>query len=448
MVAISLLALIGSVVAWAFAGSAVSDSRAALKAKSAAAGSGATTGAVAVTVHLSDFSISPSSLEISSGGTITVMNMSAATEHNFTIEGTTLATPNIPAGKSAELPIGGLAPGTYVISCSVGGHKAAGMVGSLTVTAGGGGTGSVATTTLAQMTADQMDAAMKAVTDKFLGAATGGKPLTAGVGGQELAATVLSDGTKQFELTAAITKWEVDPGHIVDAWTYNGTVPGPTIRVNVGDKVRVILHNNLPESTVIHFHGLIVPNAMDGVPDVTQPAVKPGASFTYEFTAKGPAVGMYHSHHDATKQVTNGLAGAFLVGDEPLPTGVKLNGPPQLMMLSDSGNIGLGLNGKSFPATAPFAAKLGDYLEVHYMNEGQIAHPMHLHGIAQLVIAKDGFALASPYYADTILVGPGERYTVLIHATEPGAWAWHCHILSHAEKETGMFGMVTALVVA
>ena len=81
------------------------------------------------------------------------------------------------------------------------------------------------------------------------------------------------------------------------------------------------------------------------------------------------------------------------------------------------------------------------------MNEGVMAHPMHLHGLAQTIIAKDGYAVPAPYQADTVLVAPGERYTVLVHATLPGIWAWHCHILNHAENDTGMFGMVTALIV-
>ena len=118
------------------------------------------------------------------------------------------------------------------------------------------------------------------------------------------------------------------------------------------------------------------------------------------------------------------------------------------MMLNDTGTIGFSLNGKSFPATAPYTATLGEWIEVHYMNEGVSAHPMHLHGLPQLVIAKDGYALAQPYTADTVMVGPGERFTVLVQATAPGTWAWHCHILPHAEREDGMFGMVTALVVA
>ena len=95
----------------------------------------------------------------------------------------------------------------------------------------------------------------------------------------------------------------------------------------------------------------------------------------------------------------------------------------------------------------PPEAKRGDYFIVHYFNEGLQVHPMHLHGMPGTVIAKDGIPLASPYGADTVLVGPGERYTVLVQATEPGTWAWHCHVLTHAEREDGMFGMVTALIV-
>jgi FtsP/CotA-like multicopper oxidase with cupredoxin domain len=117
------------------------------------------------------------------------------------------------------------------------------------------------------------------------------------------------------------------------------------------------------------------------------------------------------------------------------------------MMLNDAGTIGLTLNGKSFPATAPVVTKLGDYVMVHYLNEGMMAHPMHLHGMVQKIIAKDGIPLAQPYEADTVVVSPGERYTALIHADTPGVWAWHCHILTHAESAQGMFGMVTAMIV-
>src|SRR5205085_11547309 len=122
------------------------------------------------------------------------------------------------------------------------------------------------------MTQEQMDKAMKDSISAF-------PAKTEGLGAQVLTPTVLPDGTKQFELTAAVTKWEVSPGKTVDAMTYNGTVPGPTIKVDPNDHVRILLHNHLPESTSIHFHGLLTPNAMDGTTDVKQDPVKPGTDF-------------------------------------------------------------------------------------------------------------------------------------------------------------------------
>ena len=230
-------------------------------------------------------------------------------------------------------------------------------------------------------------------------------------------------------------------------------VPGPELKVDVGDKVRIVLKNDLPESTSLHMHGVRVPNSMDGVDPYTQDPILPGGSFTYEFTALEPAVGMYHSHHDAQTQVPNGLAGAFLIGDMPIPDSLKDKGITKVdksvnMVLNDSGTIGLSLNGKSFPATEPYAMKVGETMLVNYYNEGLMTHPMHMHQPTGWIIAKDGVPLAAPQPSDTIAVAPGERYTVLYHFTDPGVWAWHCHILNHAEGPTGMFGMVTAVIVS
>src|SRR5439155_14204867 len=106
---------------------------------------------------------------------------------------------------------------------------------------------------------------------------------TAGKGNQLLKPR-LDDGVKVFELTAKKIQWETQPGQLVEAWAFNGQLPGPQIRVTEGDRVRFILKNELPESTAVHFHGLELPNAQDGVPFITQPPIKSGASFTYEFT--------------------------------------------------------------------------------------------------------------------------------------------------------------------
>jgi len=271
---------------------------------------------------------------------------------------------------------------------------------------------------------------------------------TEGKGGQLLEPRI-ENGVKVFELTARPMMWETEPEKEVSAWAYNDQVPGPQIRVTEGERVRIVLKNELPESTSLHFHGVRVPNSMDGVDPYTQDPIKPGESFTYEFTALEPAVGMYHSHHDAQVQVPNGMAGAFLIGDMPLPASLADATVVQTvnMVLNDAGTIGLSLNGKSFPATEPYKLKVGQSMIVNYFNEGLLTHPMHLHQPKGYLIAKDGVPLATPEPGDTFVVAPGERLTVLYTATDPGVWAWHCHILNHAEGPQGMFGMVTALIV-
>jgi FtsP/CotA-like multicopper oxidase with cupredoxin domain len=299
---------------------------------------------------------------------------------------------------------------------------------------------------------DTADAAQKEPVDEYLSLFEENGQET---GPPVLEPTVLPDGTKEFEITAEVAEWEVEPGTTVAAWTYNGTVPGPTISVEPNDRVRIVLRNELPQSTAIHFHGLETPNAMDGVPWVTQDPVKPGDSHVYEFVANGPAVGMYHSHHHAEHQVPDGLVGALLVGDMALPAGHPGVDQEIPLVLNDAGVIGLSLNGRSFPGTRPIVAGVGETVEIHYFNEGLQIHPMHLHGLPQLVVAKDGFPLPQPYRVDTLNVAPGERYTVLVTPEEhhrgadgaPGVWAFHCHILNHAEREDGMFGMVTTFIV-
>jgi FtsP/CotA-like multicopper oxidase with cupredoxin domain len=390
----------------------------------------------AVGVTLTEFAITPNTVSVPEGGSLLVTN-AGTVEHNLAVEGTDVRVDNLAPGTSKRLDLSGLDAGMYTIFCEIPGHRGSGMVGMLHLGSGGGGSHDAATVNAADN--DATDQLMSERTKSFPAA-------TEGVGAQLLAPTVLADGTKRFELTAAVTEWEVEPGKIVEAWTYNGTVPGPMIHVNVGDHVQIVLENELPQSTVIHFHGLLVPNAMDGVPDITQPAIKPGASFTYDFVTREPMVGIYHSHHHGEHQVPDGLFAPFLVGEMSVPAGVSVSQEIP-MVLNDAGVIGFSLNGKSFPATAPIVAAQGDWVMIHYFNEGFQIHPMHLHGMPQLVIAKDGYPLPNPYEADTIAIAPGERYTVLVHATELGTWAFHCHILNHAENETGMFGMVTAFVV-
>jgi manganese oxidase len=267
---------------------------------------------------------------------------------------------------------------------------------------------------------------------------------TAGKGNQ-LFAPRMDGNVKVFDITAKKIRWEVETGRMIEAWAYNDQIPGPQIRVREGDRVRINLKNELPESTSIHFHGLEVPNDQDGVPFITQPPVKPGETYKYEFTVPNSGSHMYHSHHNAAKQVGLGLLGAFVV--EPRSKGQYDSLPVDYVMILNDGAHGYTLNGKSFPATEPIVAKLGQRIRIRYMNEGMMIHPMHLHGIHQTVIAKDGWDLPQPFKCDTLNIAPGERWDVIVNCNNPGTWAFHCHILPHAESPHGMFGMVTALVV-
>jgi FtsP/CotA-like multicopper oxidase with cupredoxin domain len=250
---------------------------------------------------------------------------------------------------------------------------------------------------------------------------------------------------KVFDIVCQEVDWETEPGVTFPAMTYNGIVPGPEIRVTEGDKLRFNVTNEMTQSTAIHWHGLLLPNSMDGVPYLTQEPIDPGETFVYEFTARNPGTHMYHSHNNSAEQVTRGLLGSFIIEPKDKSREPEVQGD-YTIILNDS-SLGFTLNGKSFPATQPIVAKLGDKIRIRYMNEGLMIHPMHLHGMPQTVFAKDGWYLPVPYMCDTVNIAPGERYDVVVDCTELGVWAYHCHILTHAEGRMGMFGMVTALVV-
>ena len=398
-------------------------------------------------LSLSEFVID-GDLEFDPGPVLLEVANAGSQVHNLTMEGGP-ATPDISGGDSATLDLGDLSAGTYVVFCSIAGHREAGMEASLVVNEG---------VTTDHTVADEGTEADWAELDRLMTESILAFPAeTEGKGNQLLEPQILADGTKEFHLTAAITEWEVAPGKMVDAWSYNGMVPAPMIRAEVGDRIRVVLDNQLPMGTDIHWHGVKVPNSMDGVAPLTQPLVESGDTFVYEFTATEPAIAMYHAHHHGQMQVPNGLFGTVIIGDTPVPRGQTVSGveiPEDLeitqeipMVLNDAGVIGLSLNGKSFPATEPYVGKVGDWVVAHYFNEGLQIHPMHQHQFPQLVFAKDGIPLDQPYWADTVAVAPGERYSVLFLLEDPGVWVWHCHILNHVESDTGMFGMVTAWIV-
>lgn len=401
---------------------------------------------ITAAISLKEFAIT-GDLEVPEGELSIELTNEGAALHNLVIEDGP-ASSDLNSGETTTLDVGRLEAGVYTVFCNIAGHRDAGMEAQLTV-------GTPAPGTVASghdgMSPEEMDQMMA---DSMLAFPAE----TQGSGNEPLEPVeVKSDGTKVFELTASIIEWEVSPGKFVEAWAYNGQVPGPWIRLDVGDSVEINLTNETPLSTDIHWHGISTPNDMDGVSPLTQEPIRPGETFTYKFDAERPAIGMYHAHFHSQISVPNGMFAPFTIGETPLPYGRSVSGieiPEDLepvieipMVLNDAGTIGLSLNGKSFPATEPYVVSEGDWVVYHYYNEGLQAHPMHQHQFPQLVFAKDGIPLDNPYWADTINVAPGERYSVLVHADRAGTWVWHCHILTHVENDEGMFGMVTALIV-
>lgn len=275
-------------------------------------------------------------------------------------------------------------------------------------------------------------------------------PATEKVGGQPLVYKD-EDGVKVFELTTRVVKWSILDGVTVTAYTYNGTVPGPMIRVTEGDRVRIIVKNELPDPTTIHWHGVEVPNAMDGVPGVTQNPIQPGGTFTYEFVAKPAGTYWYHSHFEGDVQVSAGLYAPFII--DPKEPDANPPAVDKTLMISESllrggqtyAPMPMGgmepnyftINGKAFPATETINVKKGQLVRLRLINAGQFIHPMHLHGMPFKIVATDGHPVseAAQLTKDTIAVAPGERYDIEFIATEPGQWMLHCHILHHTTND-------------
>jgi FtsP/CotA-like multicopper oxidase with cupredoxin domain len=411
--------------------------------------------AAAIPVSLNEFTIDPTTDSIPADSTLVVANDGAA-PHNVQVREAGIGTRDLDPGESAELDLVGLAPGSYEWFCSIAGHEGAGMTGTFDITATpvlgvdaaealDGATSDQGDDTgyMTKEEADAKEAAMMASLAAF-------PATTEGLGAQVMEPTVLDDGTKLFELTVDEIDWEIEPGKVVKAMAYNEQIPGPTIKIDLGDRYIVRVTNELDnESTTLHPHGVNGHELRyDGVAPITQDPIRNGETFDYVFEATEPSLGMYHSHAHSLHQVPDGLAGAIIAGDYAEATGQEGVTQEIVMITNDAGAIGFSLNGKSFPATAPYVAQQGDRVMVHYMNEGLMAHPMHLHGQTGWVVAKDGFPLPQPYRSDTINVAPGERYTVVYDVDEPGTWVWHCHILSHVKRPDGsMFGMLTALIV-
>lgn len=287
--------------------------------------------------------------------------------------------------------------------------------------------------------------------------------------GDQLLNPRIENGVKVFELEASVIQWNILPYKQVMAYAFNRQVPGPRIRITEGDHVRIIVKNNLPEPTTVHWHGLIVPNAMDGPADVTQAPIQPGERYKYEFVAQQYGTFMYHTHQEPDRQQALGMYGALII--DPLNASVQptydLEYTIQLQewleregytfpaMLMEGGLPNFfTINGKAYPSTDTIEMKLGQKILLRFIGtNNNFVHPMHVHGGPFRIVATDGNPVpeGAQIEKDTVDVGPGERYDVIWTAREPGKWLLHCHIPHHTTnnnvEEQGGGGLTMILQV-
>lgn len=259
----------------------------------------------------------------------------------------------------------------------------------------------------------------------------------------------MEGGVKVFHITAEVVKRELlpassmGPAKVVDLWGYNGSVPGPTIEVNEGDRVRIILHNKLPEDTTIHWHGIELPINMDGMPYISQPPVKPGDVFTYEFTLHQNGTFFYHSH--GAMQEMMGMIGLFIIHPkrphEPVvhkDFGLILQEFAVLPNNSVANSMSmefnwLTINGRAAPATTPMIVKLGERVRIRLINLGMDHHPIHIHGNQFYVTGTEGGRIPQSVWfpGNTVLVGVAQARDIEFDAIYPGDWMLHCHLPHH-----------------
>jgi len=259
-------------------------------------------------------------------------------------------------------------------------------------------------------------------------------------------------GVKVFHLVAEPVKHQFAPGLDVEAWGYNGSTPGPLIEAVVGDRVRIYVTNKLPEPTTVHWHGVFVPNGMDGVGGLTQDYIPAGKTFKYEFTLKQAGTFMYHPHFDEMTQIALGMVGMIVVHPREAPRrrvrdySLMLHewkvpigaARPDPLAMNDF-NV-LTFNSKAFPATTPLAVEVGDLVRIRLGNLGPMDHhPIHLHGYAFDVVETDGGRVppGARFPETTVLVPVGSVRVIEFVADTAGDWAMHCHMTHHVMNQMG-----------
>jgi FtsP/CotA-like multicopper oxidase with cupredoxin domain len=267
------------------------------------------------------------------------------------------------------------------------------------------------------------------------------------------------NGVKVGHLVAMPVQHTFAPGLEVEAWGYNGSTPGPTIEAVEGDRVRLYVTNRLPEPTTVHWHGVILPNGMDGVAGLTQRAIPPGETFAYEFTFNAPGTFMYHPHYDEMTQMALGMMGMIVVHPR------RARGPRvdrDFVLMASEWRVPLGarrpdpnamsdfnlltFNSKAYPATAPLVIGKGERVRIRFGNLSAMDHhPIHLHGLTfERTQTDGGFIPESARYPETtVLVPVGTTRVIEFVAGEAGDWPMHCHMTHHVMNQMGHGGPMT-----
>ncbi|HZB34791.1 MAG TPA: multicopper oxidase domain-containing protein, partial [Gaiellaceae bacterium] len=278
-------------------------------------------------------------------------------------------------------------------------------------------------------------------------------------------------GVRVFRLETSVIRWNILSDERVHAYAFNRQVPGPRIELIEGDRVRLIVSNGLPEPTTVHWHGLVVPNAMDGPAEITQEPIQPGDSYTYEYTVRQAGTFMYHTHDHPDRQQALGLYGALIVKPQDAARDERLRYQhdvvvqlqewleregftyPAMLMEGGLPNF-FTINGKAYPDTEPIRMRVGERVRIRFIGtNNNFIHPMHIHGGPFEIVESDGNPVpaGARLLKDTVNVGPGERYDVIWTARLPGKWLLHCHIPHHTTNENveekGGGGLTTVIDV-
>jgi FtsP/CotA-like multicopper oxidase with cupredoxin domain len=256
------------------------------------------------------------------------------------------------------------------------------------------------------------------------------------------------DGVKQFHLIAEPVKREFAPGMTINCWGYNGLSPGPTIEAVEGDRVRILVENRLPENTSVHFHGVLVPNGMDGVGGLTQPHIKPGETYVYEFTLRQHGTQMYHPHSDEMVQMAMGMQGFFIIHPRSGPRVDRdfciflqewFVAPgtytPNTSVMTEF-NL-FTFNSRIFPGTDPLVIREGQRVRIRLANLSMDNHPIHFHGHTFKLTGTEGGAIppSAQWPMDTVDVPPGTTRDIEFLADNPGDWPLHCHKNHHVMNQ-------------